>query len=67
MAEKDTSNRGFGSVVQSVRPSGKICVVGVFVPQDPGGADKLSKQGRIAFEWGLLWQKGQTVNRSGQR
>jgi glutathione-independent formaldehyde dehydrogenase len=54
-------NVTMNKVVQSVRPSGKIGVVGVFVPQDPGGADKLSKQGRIAFEWGLLWQKGQTV------
>ena len=54
-------NATMNKVVQSVRPSGKIGVVGVFVPQDPGAADKLSKQGRIAFDWGLLWQKGQTV------
>jgi glutathione-independent formaldehyde dehydrogenase len=48
-------------VIESVRSTGKIGTVGVFVPQDPGAPDKLSKQGRIAFEWGLLWQKGQTV------
>jgi glutathione-independent formaldehyde dehydrogenase len=48
-------------VIESVRPTGKIGTVGVFVPQDPGAPDKLSKQGRIAFEWGLLWQKGQTL------
>ncbi len=54
-------NATMNKVAQSVQPSGKIGVVGVFVPQDPGAADKLSKQGRIAFEWGLLWHKGQTV------
>lgn len=48
-------------VIESVRSTGKIGTVGVFVPQDPGAPDKLSRQGRIAFEWGLLWQKGQTV------
>jgi len=55
------SNATMNKVVRSVRPTGKIGVVGVFVPQDPGAADELSKQGRIAFDWGLLWQKGQTV------
>jgi glutathione-independent formaldehyde dehydrogenase len=54
-------NATMNKVVRSVRPTGRIGVVGVFVPQDPGAADDLSKHGRIAFEWGLLWKKGQTV------
>ncbi len=57
----EDSNATMNKVIRSVRPTGKIGVVGVFVPQDPGAADELSKHGRIAFEWGLLWKKGQTV------
>jgi glutathione-independent formaldehyde dehydrogenase len=36
-------------------------VVGVFVPEDPKAADELSKHGRVAFEWRLLWAKGHSV------
>ena len=53
------------NLVISVRGTGGIGVVGVFVPEDPGGADKLAKQGEIAFDWGMFWFKGQHVG-SGQ-
>jgi len=32
--------------------------IGVFMPEDPKGSDKLSKQGQIAFDIGLFFQKG---------
>jgi glutathione-independent formaldehyde dehydrogenase len=41
-----------------VRATGGIGVIGVFVPQDPKGPDRLSKQGEIAFDIGLFFQKG---------
>jgi threonine dehydrogenase-like Zn-dependent dehydrogenase len=34
------------NLVKSVRFSGSIGVVGVYVPQDPGGTDDLAKQER---------------------
>lgn len=40
-------------LVQSVRFTGRIGTVGVFVPQDPDASDELAKQGRIAFDIGL--------------
>ncbi|WP_279402923.1 zinc-binding dehydrogenase [Arthrobacter sp. JCM 19049] len=52
-------------LVQSVRFTGGIGVVGVFLPQDPGGPDEMAKQGKVAFDYGLHWLKGQTIG-SGQ-
>ena len=47
--------------MRSVRFTGGIGVVGVFLPHDPGGPDQLSKQGEIIFDWGLSWFKGQRI------
>lgn len=51
-------NMTMNNLVQSVRATGAIGVVGVFMPEDPKGTDKLSKQGQIAFDIGLFFQKG---------
>jgi glutathione-independent formaldehyde dehydrogenase len=48
-------------LVKSVRATGGIGVVGVFVPLDPGAANKLAKVGKIAFDFGLFWSKGQRI------
>ncbi len=47
------------SLVQAVRPTGSLGVVGVYVPQDPGGVDDAAKEGRINFDYGSFWFKGQ--------
>ena len=52
-------------LVASVRFTGKIGIVGVFVPQDPGASDELAKQGKLAFDYGMFWFKGQHIG-SGQ-
>ena len=57
----DTLNK----LVQSVRFTGRIGSIGVFVPQDPGGVDELAQQGRVAFDYGMFWFKGQHIG-SGQ-
>jgi glutathione-independent formaldehyde dehydrogenase len=49
------------NLVQSVAPTGALGVVGLFVPQDPGAPDKLSREGRVAFNYGAFWQKGQRI------
>lgn len=51
-------NITMNNLVKSVRPTGGIGVIGVFVPQDPLGPDEMSKQGQIAFDFGLFFQKG---------
>lgn len=45
-------------LVQVVRATGRIGVVGVFEPEDPKGPDEDAKQGRPAFDWGTAWTKG---------
>jgi len=47
--------------VQAVRPTGRIGVVGVFVPEDPSAADALAKKGRFAFDFGTFFFKGQSM------
>ena len=44
-------------LVASVRPTGGIGVIGVFVPEDPQGPDEMSKNGQIAFDMGLFFSK----------
>jgi len=48
-------------LVDSVRFTGHIGVVGIFLPQDPNAPDKLEQEGRIAFDMGKFWFKGQKV------
>ncbi len=45
-------------LVKAVRATGSIGVVGVFVSQDPESPDPLEKEGKLAFDWGELWEKG---------
>ncbi|GAB3269705.1 glutathione-independent formaldehyde dehydrogenase [Arthrobacter pigmenti] len=52
-------------LIASVRFTGGIGVVGVFLPADPGGPDEMAKQGKVAIDYGLHWFKGQTLG-SGQ-
>ncbi len=49
------------SLVDAVKATGTLGVVGVFVPQDPGAEDKLAKKGEIAFDFGKFWFKGQKM------
>ena len=49
------------SLIAAVRPTGRIGVVGVFVPEDPNGATELAKQGRFAFDFGTFFFKGQAM------
>jgi glutathione-independent formaldehyde dehydrogenase len=44
-----------------VRTTGGIGVVGVYVPQDPGAPDEAAKSGRIGFNFGSVFQKGQHI------
>ncbi|WP_454119510.1 alcohol dehydrogenase catalytic domain-containing protein [Microbacterium lacticum] len=48
-------------LINSVRFTGGIGTVGMFVPQDPGAKDELAKQGKAAIDFGTHWFKGQTM------
>lgn len=48
-------------LIASVRFTGGIGAVGVFLPADPGGPDQDAQQGRLALDYGMHWFKGQTL------
>jgi threonine dehydrogenase-like Zn-dependent dehydrogenase len=58
---KERPNLILNELVRSVRPTGGIGVVGVFIPQDPASTDELARKGEVALDWGLLWFKGQHI------
>ncbi len=60
-AGKEVPNLVMNALVDVVKATGKIGVIGVFVPQDPGAADDLAKKGQIAFDFGKFWFKGQKM------
>ena len=53
------------ALVQVVRATGKIGVVGVYVPSDEGAATENAKQGRYDFDYGTAFTKDITIG-SGQ-
>ena len=55
------STMTLNELVDSVKFTGHIGVVGIFVPQDPNAPDKLEQQGEIVFDMGMFWFKGQQV------
>ena len=57
----ERSNITMNALVDVVRPTGGIGVVGVFLPEDPGATDDLAKEGKMAFDFGTFFFKGQTI------
>jgi len=51
-------NATMNNLFRSVRATGAIGVVGVFVPEDPNSPDPLARKGQLAIDWGLFFQKG---------
>lgn len=58
-------NLTMNNLVESVSPTGRIGVVGVFPSEDPKSRDSLAKKGQIAFDLGKFFEKGLTMG-SGQ-
>jgi glutathione-independent formaldehyde dehydrogenase len=58
---KEVPNLVMNSLVDAVKATGSIGVIGVFIPQDPGADDALAKNGQIAFDFGKFWFKGQKM------
>lgn len=57
----EVPNLTMNNLVKSVRATGSIGVVGVFVAEDPGSPDALMKKGQLAFDFGSFWMKGQRM------
>jgi len=46
------------NLVYTVRPTGRIGTVGLYVPSDPGAPSDEAKEGRLLFEVGKFFEKG---------
>jgi threonine dehydrogenase-like Zn-dependent dehydrogenase len=54
----EVPNSTMNDLVSSVRATGTIGIVGVFVPEDPESPDDLMKEGKIVFDIGNFFAKG---------
>ncbi|WP_224337135.1 glutathione-independent formaldehyde dehydrogenase [Haloprofundus halobius] len=45
-------------LIQTVRPTGKLGIPGLYVPSDPGAPDEMAAQGRLGIDFGKLFEKG---------
>lgn len=61
MHQEEVPNLTMNNLVNAVKFTGHIGCVGVFVPQDPNGKDKLQRRGQMAFDFGMFWFKGQKL------
>ncbi len=48
-------------LVYTVRATGRIGVVGLYVPSDPGAPNEDAAEGRLLFEIGKFFEKGQSM------
>lgn len=51
-------NRVLEDLIRLVNPTGHIGIVGLYVPDDPGGKNPHAKKGEIQISFGKLWEKG---------
>ncbi len=55
---REVPNLVMNALVDAVKATGTLGVVGVFVPQDPNAHGEMAKVGQIAFDYGKFWFKG---------
>ncbi len=58
---KENPMQVFDDLIRLVNPTGQIGMVGVYMPQDPGGVDEQAKQGVFEIPWGQVFNKGLTI------
>ena len=61
MHREEVPSLTMNNLVKTVKATGGIGVVGVFLPADPLAKDALAKEGKMAFDFGQFWFKGQRV------
>jgi glutathione-independent formaldehyde dehydrogenase len=64
-AADDPSNERSTQVLQDlievINPTGKLGIVGLYVPQDPGGKDQHAQKGQYLIPWGEVFDKALQV------
>ncbi|HET9094880.1 MAG TPA: glutathione-independent formaldehyde dehydrogenase [Solirubrobacteraceae bacterium] len=54
----EVPNSTINDLIKSVRATGGIGVLGVFVPEDPQSLDEDMQEGRLTIDWGTFFTKG---------
>ncbi|MEB3366575.1 glutathione-independent formaldehyde dehydrogenase [Saccharopolyspora mangrovi] len=60
-ASKEEPATVLNSLIQTVRPTGRLGVPGLYVPSDPGGPDPNAQHGMLLVAIGKMFEKGQVV------
>jgi glutathione-independent formaldehyde dehydrogenase len=55
---RETPTSVIEQLVEVVNPTGALGIIGVFLPEDPGGKDAAAKHGSYTLPLGKLWEKG---------
>jgi threonine dehydrogenase-like Zn-dependent dehydrogenase len=58
---KDNPAVVINNLIRVVRPTGKLGIIGLYVPSDPGAPDEMAAQGRLGIDFGRLFEKGQAL------
>ena len=58
--KRQAPNQVLEDVVRVTNPTGRVGLIGVYFPQDPGGKDADAKQGKFTLSLGQAWNKGLT-------
>ncbi len=56
--DKFNSNQVISDLIRVVNPTGKLGIIGVYLPEDPTGD---TNQGQLTIPFGMLWTKGLSV------
>jgi glutathione-independent formaldehyde dehydrogenase len=59
--EEEVPAAVLNNLVHSVRPTGRLGIVGLYLPQDPGAPTEEAAEGRLLVEMGKLFEKGQAL------
>ena len=60
-ASKEEPAIVLNSLIETVRPTGRLGVPGLYVPADPGGPSEEAKKGMLLVSIGRMFEKGQVV------
>lgn len=56
--KEEQPNRVLEDLIRVVNPTGRLGIVGLYLPYDPGGANPHAKKGEVQLSFGKLWEKG---------
>ena len=54
----ESPSRVLEDLIRLINPTGHLGIVGLYVPDDPGGVNPHAKKGEIQISFGKLWEKG---------